>query len=96
MPITGRSGKAPLEKWHKDKAGNEAPTDLENGTYFHPGTSKLYTTGGAIFDAERGRWMIAYRSRDCDVFFAHLPEDFTRIEANGLPRFIKVENECIS
>lgn len=82
--------------WHKDSAGKEAPKSLAHKTYFHPKTTRLYQTSGVIFDAERERWMIAYKPVDRsehgdDITYVHLPEDFTRIEANGLPRFIEVQ-----
>lgn len=82
--------------WHKDSAGKEAPKVLANKTYFHPKSAKLYRTTGVTFDSERGRWLIAYKPVDRsehadDVSYVHLPEDFTRIEANGLPRFIEVQ-----
>lgn len=81
--------------WHKDTAGKSAPTDLNNKTYFHPSTQKLYRTCGISFDAERGRWMINYapvgEERDDHFTYSHLPEDFVKTEKSGLARFMEIK-----
>lgn len=82
--------------WHKDSANLPAPEALVDKTFFHPKTSGLYCVLGVVFDAERSRWMVRYRpsvqQKDPDqVEYVHLLEDFKRIEANGLPRFVEVK-----